>query len=128
MRQVEGGNWWEREWGREHVCSGSVLGSGVERNQRDGQMVIRMNINLQLTWVKMWGASPGQDNDLGKGRHPRINCGALICDSQHWGYGPYPVVSLDPSGAIGTPSHPQNFEPQICYLYKKSKNREWIRD
>jgi hypothetical protein len=51
------------------------------------QMVMRMKRNLQLTWVRWWGASPGQDRDLGQGRQQMINGGYHSCASLHCGNG-----------------------------------------
>lgn len=58
-------------------------GSGVEKEGRDGNMAMRMNRNLQLTWVRKWGAYPEHERDLVYKSHPRINGDILSCDSLH---------------------------------------------
>jgi hypothetical protein len=49
-----------------------VSGSGVGRNRREGQMVMRISRNLQR--MGMWGAALGRDRALGC---PRINVMSL---------------------------------------------------
>lgn len=36
--------------------NGRGIGSGVKKDRWDGQMAIRMNINLQLVGERKWGA------------------------------------------------------------------------
>lgn len=40
-------------------------GSGVGKDRRDDWRAMKINGNLQLTGVKRWGTSPGEDRDLG---------------------------------------------------------------
>jgi hypothetical protein len=54
---VEEGKWEGEGMGKGMGCSGSCVG----KDRRDGKMAMKMNGNLQLTGVKRWGASPGQD-------------------------------------------------------------------
>jgi hypothetical protein len=56
---MEGENWVGR-W----MWRGSE--SGVGRDRKDGQIAMRMNVNLQLmaVWWCVW-ASPGHDRDMG---------------------------------------------------------------
>jgi hypothetical protein len=49
--------------------NGEVNGAGFRIScgdgQKDGQMAMRMNGNLQLTGVRRWGEFPGSDRELG---------------------------------------------------------------
>jgi hypothetical protein len=55
----------------------------VRKNRRDSKEAMKMNGNLQLAEVRR-AASVGQDRDLGKWTHPRINEGDINCESLHW--------------------------------------------
>jgi hypothetical protein len=37
---------------------------------------------------------------------------------------PPPVARQDPSEEIRTPTHPQNFSPKFCPIYKKCRNKD----
>ena len=63
---VIGGRWRGELSGRRNgKGDGGGSGSDVVRDRRDGQMVMRMNENLQLIGVEKWRASQECDRDQG---------------------------------------------------------------